>query len=258
MPLNIKLHIKTGFKNNQTYLETGYCTQPLKIANITEDKTKGDLQLMLMSSSPGILDGDNYEIKIELAEQSFLQLHTQSYQRLFTMKNGATQHFEAHLAPQSSLIYLPHPLVPHESAHFTTRNDIYLSPQCTLIWGEILTCGRKLNGEVFKFTKLHSLTNIYLNNRLMIKENLFLEPRTINLNALGQLEGYSHQASLIYLNEWVDIPELTKKINHFLSQQKDIVFGISEPPLNGLIIRILGQKAEQLFDCLKLIASDLI
>lgn len=258
MPLNIKLHIKTGFKNNRTYLETGYCTQPFKIANITEDKTKGDLQLMLMSSSPGILDGDNYDIKIELLEQSFLQLHTQSYQRLFTMKNGATQHFEAHLAPQSSFIYVPHPLVPHESAHFTTRNNIYLSPQCTLIWGEVLTCGRKLNGEVFKFTKLHSLTNIYLNNRLMIKENLYLEPQAINLNAIGQLEGYSHQASLIYLNELADIAELNKKINHFLSQQKDIVFGISEPPLNGLIVRILGQKAEQLYDCLKVITSVLI
>ena len=258
MSLNIKLHIKTGFKNSRTYLETGYCTQPFKIANINEDKTKGDLQLMLMSSSPGILDGDNYDIKIELAEQSSLHLHTQSYQRLFTMKNGATQLFEAHLSPQSSFIYLPHPLVPHESSHFTTQNNIYLSSQCTLIWGEVLTCGRKLNGEVFKFTKLHSLTNIYLNSRLMIKENLFLEPQTINLNALGQLEGYSHQASLIYLNELADIAELNKKINHFLSQQKDIIFGISEPPLNGLIIRILGQKAEQLYDCLKIIASVLM
>ena len=92
----------------------------------------------------------------------------------------------------------------------------------------------------------------------MIKENLFLEPQTVNLNAIGQLEGYSHQASLIYLNELADISELNKKINHFLSQQKDIVFGISEPPLNGLIIRILGQKAEQLYDCLKEIASVLM
>lgn len=92
----------------------------------------------------------------------------------------------------------------------------------------------------------------------MIKENLFLEPQTINLNALGQLEGYSHQASLIYLNELADIAELNKKINHFLSQQNDIVFGISEPPLNGLIVRILGQKAEQLYNCLKTISSILI
>ena len=86
----VELNIKTGFKNNKTYLETGYCTQPFKIANITEDKSKGILQLMLMSSSPGILDGDDYNIKIELAEHSFLELQTQSYQRLFNIKKGAT------------------------------------------------------------------------------------------------------------------------------------------------------------------------
>ena len=117
-----------------------------------------------------------------------------------------------------------------------------------------MTCGRKLNGEVFKFNKLHSLTEIYKNNRLIIKENLFLEPNTINLNAIGQLENYSHQASLIYLNEFANINELNETINMYLSQQPDISFGISEPQINGLIIRILGQKAEQLYDCLKTIA----
>jgi urease accessory protein len=255
MPMNVELHIKTGFKNNKTHLETGYCTQPFKIANITENKAKGDLQLMLMSASPGILDGDNYHLKIELVEHSFLQLQTQSYQRLFSMKQGAKQNFEAHLAQNSTFIYLPHPLVPHESSDFFTKNDLYLSDKSTLIWGEILTCGRKLNGEIFKFSKLHSLTNIYLNNRLIIKENLFFEPDKINLNAIGQLENHSHQASLIYLNDNADLKALNKKINDFLTQQKDIVFGISELQINGLIVRILGQKAEQLYDCLKLIGS---
>ncbi len=254
MPMNVELHIKTGFKNNKTYLETGYCTQPFKIANITEDKTKGDLQLMLMNASPGILDNDNYNIKIELSEYSSLELKTQSYQRLFTMHNGATQYFEAHLANYSTFIYMPHPLVPHELSNYSTKNRIYLQKYCTLLWSDILTCGRKLNGEAFKFTKLHSLTEIYFNNRLMIKENLFLEPNLINLNAIGQLENYSHQASLIYVNGTINVNDFSEKINVYLSKQHNIVFGISELQLNGLIVRVLGQKAEQLYDCLKMIA----
>ena len=67
------------------------------MANITEDKTGATLQLMLMSSSPGILDGDEYKIKIELEENCSLQLHTQSYQRLFNMKQRRiTAHGSAH------------------------------------------------------------------------------------------------------------------------------------------------------------------
>ena len=77
----------------------------------------------------------------------------------------------------------------------------------------------------------------------------------MNLNSIGQLEGYSHQASLIYLKEDININEVSESINSYLVKQNDIIFGISETPINGLIVRILGQKAEQLYDCLKMIAS---
>ncbi len=253
--MTVDLHIKAGVKGSRTYLETGYCLPPFKIANITADKTEGPLELMLMSSSPGILDGDHYNLKIELAERACLHLQTQSYQRLFNMKTEATQCFEVRLADHSSFMYLPHPLVPHALSNFQAENKIYLGHKCTLIWSDVLTCGRKLNGEIFKFSRLHSLTEVYLNNRLVIKENLFAEPDKINLNALGQLEGYSHQASLIYVNEDAGIDALSKNIETVLSAEKDIAFGISEPSTNGLIIRLLGQKAEQLFDCLKTVAS---
>ena len=80
-----------------------------------------------MSSSPGILDEDEYELKIELGENSSLQLHTQSYQRLFNMKKGAKQLMEVYLEKGSSFVYLPHPSVPHENSVFTATNKFFLS-----------------------------------------------------------------------------------------------------------------------------------
>ena len=122
----------------------------------------------------------------------------------------------------------------------------------------LLTCGRKLNGEVFRYSKYHAVTEIFLNNKLIIKENLMINPSRINLNAIGQLEGYTHQATLIYVNENFSINYLTEKITEYLSSQNEITFGITVAPVNGLIIRLLGQKAEQLHDCLKMIAEKII
>jgi len=249
------LHILTTKTNNRTYLQNCYCTTPFKVANITEDRKAQSLRLMLMSSSPGILDGDEYRIKIELAKNSSLQLHTQSYQRLFTMKQQALQQMEVYLADNASFSFIPHPAVPHEQSNFLCRNKIYLSNNCSLIFGEILTCGRKLNGEVFLFTKFHTITEIFKNNKLVIKENLLIQPAIINVNVIGQLQGFTHQASLIYLNESADINKLAAMIIELLSSQKEISVGVTEAPVNGLIVRLLGQKAEQLFDCLKLIAG---
>jgi urease accessory protein len=249
------LHIQIAKENNITYLKKCYNSQPFKVANITEDKQDPILRLMLMSSSPGILDGDKYQLKIELDKNCALQLHTQSYQRLFSMKEQASQEMEVHLGKNASFCFIPHPIVPHAQSNFTARNNLYLSDNSSLIFGEILTCGRKLNGEVFLFSKYHNITQIFSNNKLIIKENLLMQPASIDVNAIGQLQGYSHQASLIYINEMADIQFLIPFFIEILSSKDGISFGITTAPVNGLIVRLLGQKAEQLFDCLKIIAG---
>jgi len=173
------------------------------------------------------------------------------------MKGYAAQQMEVTLEKDAAFCFIPHPVVPHEASNFTTRNKIFLADNCSLIIGEILTCGRKLNGEVFMFSKYHSVTEIFINGKLVIKENLLIQPATININAIGQLQGYTHQASLIYVDENASIKELIPMLIALLSTQKDISFGITTTPVNGLMVRMLGQKAEQLFDCLKLIAGHL-
>ncbi|MEO6328954.1 MAG: urease accessory protein UreD [Ginsengibacter sp.] len=253
--MTAELDIQAALRNNITFLEKAYCTTPFKIANITENKKDNTLRLMLMSSSPGILDGDVYNIKIHVAKHCSLHLQTQSYQRLFNMKVGASQNMEVHLEEGASFWFIPHPSVPHESSIFAAKNKILLSDNCDLIWGEVLTCGRKLSGEVFLLSKYHNVTEIFLNNKLIIKENLLVQPSVVNVNLIGQLESYTHQATLIYLNEKASIKILIKEITAFLSIQNEIIFGITAAPVNGLIIRLLGYKAEQLFDCLKTISE---
>ena len=250
-----ELNIQTALRGDVTYLEKGYCTQPFKIANVTEDKTAESLRLMVMSSSPGILDGDQYQWKIKLAAGSSVELQTQSFQRLFTMKRGAFQTIEVHLAPGSSFCFLPHPVVPHEASAFSSKSKIFLSGDCSLIWGEVLTCGRKLNGEVFKFSRYHTVTEIFINNKLVIKENLLIDPSLINVNAIGQLEGYTHQATFIFLEENDFVPKLMDEVRGYLLTEVGIDFGISAAPVCGFIVRLLGNKAEQLYACLKLIAE---
>ena len=251
MPLDSRLIIETALRKNKTVLHECFFTQPLKIANITEDKSDNVLRLMLMSSSPGILDGDSYDTKIVIGEDCSLQLETQSYQRIFTMRNGAIQHNTVRLLPKSSFVYLPHPLVPHQDAIMRVRNKIIMNEGCSLLWGEVISCGRKMNGEIFRFSLYHGVTEIFLNNKLVMKENLRLVPGEMNLNTIGQLEGFTHQATLLFVNEQVDVASLTDRVNEALREINEISFGVSALPVNGLIVRLLGHKAEQLFALLK-------
>jgi urease accessory protein len=255
MPLDNHLHITAVYKNGKTFLKECFYKQPFKLANITENKSDGLLRLMITSSSPGILNNDNYNIEIELEENASVHVTTQGYQRLFTMADKASQSINVNIANNASFIFLPHPNVPHEASYFSSLNNIYLHKNHNLIWSEIITCGRKLSGEEFKFTRFQNVTNVYLNKKLVVKENVLLEPSKRNVHAIGQLEGYTHQSTLLFINDAIDMEKILEEGKQILSGIEGITFGISMLPVNGLIFRILGLKGEQLFNCNNRLAS---
>jgi len=238
-----------------TQLGDCYFSPPFKVMNTTENKTENPLHLMLMSSSPGVLDGDEYEMRIDVVAKGAVHLHTQSYQRLFDMQVGATQTLEVHLQEGASFTYLPHPCVPHENSIFKSKNSIYLTKNGSLVWGEIITCGRSLKGEVFTFSKFQSVTKVYLDHQLILKENIIMAPLEVAPTAIGQLEGYTHQASLLIFKESRDYSALIERVVEYLQEQIGIDFGITTTQNNGLVVRILGFKAEQLHGCLKDLAE---
>ncbi len=244
------VHIQVAAAAEGSYLKKAYVETPFKLANITEDKKIHPLHLVLMSSSPGILDTDDYDITIDIEQHAALHLHTQAYQRIFHMKQQATQQLQVKLTDGASFIYLPHPTVPHEQSFFTSRNFFYLGNRCRFVFGEILTCGRKLNGEQFLFSKYQSISHVYVNDKLLVKENLLMMPALINVHAMGQLEGYTHQASFIYLQEGVDMVHVQSQLLEVLAMEKNMEAGISSLPSNGIIVRLLGNGAEQLYNCL--------
>ena len=255
MQIKQVLHIIAACKNYKTFLKHSYAAQPFKVTNISEDKSENLLRLMMTSSSPGVLDNDHYEIEFEVKENARLHVTTQGFQRLFTMKKNASQVMNIHVANGASFYFLPHPVVPHKDANFTAINNIFLKKAHHILWSEIITCGRKLSGEEFQFTRFHSVTNIFINDKLVVKENILLEPLKNNIHAIGQLEGFTHQSTLLFINSAVDMDIIGEACKGILIETKEIATGISKLPVNGLIIRMLGYKAEELFNLSNKIAT---
>lgn len=261
------LYIKTGFKEGKSYLMDSYVSVPFRITNIGQIKEDGCLYMMLGSSSPGLLDTDNHEIDINVEENSRFQLQTQSYQRLYNMKKGSSQITKVKLAPNSAFCYVPHPIVPQENSIFRNHTIIHLEKNCELILSEIITCGRKnsefispgreIFGEIFKFTYFQNVTEIRFNDLLILKDKIILEPQVVPVDTVIQLEGYTHQATFIYLNTGNSSVayELIAEILKIMEYEENISFGVSEMAANGFVLRVLGNGGEQLFNCFQQIQN---
>ncbi|MDR1877272.1 MAG: urease accessory protein UreD [Flavobacteriaceae bacterium] len=247
----LTLDLTSSFKKGRTYLKDFYFTTPFRIVNTGIDKTDPCLYLTIMNSSPGMLDADCYDIHILTESGSRLQLQSQSYQRLFNMKKGASQKMEITMKRNSCFSYVPHPVVPHQNSIFKAFNVIYLEDDCEFLLGEIITCGRKHSGEVFQYTHFQSKTEIFHHGKMILKDIILLQPKIVDPNTIGLAENYTHQATLLYQHTKSNPTEgLVDTLHDMLQSEDDISLGISTVN-NGFVLRILGNGGEQLFSCLQ-------
>ncbi len=255
--MNSKVAINTFNRNGITYLKECFTSNPFKVMDIREDKSKPCLELMLMSSSPGILDGDAYTFEIDVKDHCALALNTQSYQRIFNMKTSAVQNTTIKVGRDSYFQYVPHPTVPHKNSNFSTKNDIHLSEGAALIWSDLFSCGRKLNGESFDYHSFENRTTIYQNGIPKIIEHIWFQPQLQMPTGLGQLENFSHSGSVFFIDEKIDIKQIKTKVDAMLNQFDDIEFGTSQAPINGLIIKMLANGGEHLYRITNLLVETL-
>ena len=76
------LAIKIAHREGKSFLKDAYATQPFRIVPVGQYQKDNAAYLMIMSSSPGLLDGDDHRIQVDIAPGSKLQLQTQDITRL--------------------------------------------------------------------------------------------------------------------------------------------------------------------------------
>lgn len=268
--MNSKLSLSTKLsQSGKTQLAEYFATPPFKVITLPsyDDAWANGLNAMQMSSSPGVLAGDVLEIDISLAKLTALSLNTQAFTRVQAMNEGdsAEQITRIALAENSRLFYLPHPLVLHKDSAFKQQTQIEMDEQSALIYGEIVAIGRVLNDERFAFRQFSSHLKIYaLQNdgkkRPLVSDCIQWLPSKMDLTALSQMENYSHQGSLTYLNLAKNNAEIKQQVQALQQQfmeEQGLLIGISQLNEYGLMVRVLGCRAEQIQNLFEKIGEQL-
>ncbi|WP_343613285.1 urease accessory protein UreD [Flavobacterium sp.] len=248
--MNSHLKIIAGFKQSKSYVKDLYVSLPFRVVSVGQLKNDGRLYQMVMSSSPGILDGDHYDLQVALEKGASLQLQSQSYQRLFNMKDQASQELNVLMEDETSFSYVPHPIVPHEASNFKSTAKIHIGKKSDIIISEIITCGRKHHGEVFKLKRFQNLMEIYHENKLMVKDNVLIQPDLIPINSIGNLEQYTHQGTFIFFStkENVNKEDLAENIINMSKNQSEMEIGISTMENNGFVLRAIAHGGEIMYN----------
>lgn len=248
--LKSRIHIEAFHENGRTYLGDSFHNAPYKVIPYGSKNLHNHLEMIIMSASPGMLEGDELSIDIQVKEKAQLRLYTQSFNKVHPMKDiGAEQHTTVKLGEESIFHYIPHPVTPYFDSIFKTVNEIQMPKNSTLIWGDIIASGRVGRGESFQFKRLHSLTKVKVEKKLVLYDNQLLSPKEQPISSLLFYEGYTHQATLIYVSPYGD--QLKEELDEILNgQYQEITFGFTSCGENAVMLRAMGKDGEKLYEWL--------
>lgn len=112
-----------------------------------------------------------------------------------------------------------------------------------------------LNDEVFAFARLSSQLEIRHRQKLLLHDNIQWQPKRHPLQTPGQMEDYTHQATLFYVDTGTEAP-LKALLDHLHQHVAErfsdgLLWGASLAADNIIGLRALSKRAETLEQLLR-------
>jgi urease accessory protein len=202
----------------------------------------------IISNAGGILQGDRYTMRFELAPDAFAHVTTQAATKIHEMDaNHASQSLEITLAPGAYLEYLPDATIPFKHSRFLTRTRIVVDPTATLLYSEILMGGRKYyrEGELFLFDLYSSTVRAERpDGNELFTEKFVITPGTAAVRPAGVMGEFDVFGNVILLTPRPLADRIREQVTATYDRATPCATGVSRLPNHaGLVYKVLGAEA---------------
>lgn len=249
-----RLELVLGPRGGRTVAARQFHAGALRVLRPHRPDGSGQPCFVVVNPGGGYLGGDRYELDVTVEAAGSTLLTTQSATKVYrTPAAPARQDVRFELGPGAVLEYLPDQLIAYEGADYVQSTTVSMDPSACLVAGEVVTPGWAPDGTVFRYRGVVLRTEVRMDGRTVVLDNLRLHPGDDAVAGLGFLEGRTHLGSLLVVDPRVD-RELVERVHDLLAAAEDRVpglrCGVSELPVPGLVVRALGPGSVELTDLL--------
>lgn len=226
----------------ETVMTERFHLAPLKIAKTFKEEASGGLCAYIMDASPGMLEGDCYDLDFRLEPGARLILTTPSSTRIHPCAEvPAVLRQTFHVGRDAVLEFMPEPVIPFAGSRFEGVSRFFLDQGAVLMFAEIWSPGRSGRGERFRYHSFASRFEVYRCGRLIGWEHCRLEPERDDYRALGAMEHFTHSGAFWLFAEKAADDHLLERIRSRLPATEDhVLAAASRTAEQGLMVRMLG------------------
>lgn len=196
----------------------------------------------------GYVEGEKYKYGINLKENSRAIITTQASTKVYKCVHGekTEQKTVINLEKDSILEYITDSVILYKDAIYKQINDIHMDESATLIYSDGITSGWCKEGLEFPYSNVQLKNNVYVDNKLVLLDNLVVNPREYDVTKLGYFEDYKNFGTLLVINKNINTEVIEQLRNDIKNLNLPICFGISELEANGFVLRVLGDLTQNI------------
>lgn len=175
----------------------------------------------------GLVDGDAVTLDVRVGPRAKAVLGTQASTKVY--RGASRQTLRADVGDGAMLVVMPDPLVPFAGARYEQQATLQLHPGASLVWVDILSCGRAARGERWAFARYASRTRILRGDELVAEDALVLDASEQDVACLmGRFDAF---ATLIVVG-----------LELAAASSPDVVHASSRHAW-GTVVRVAGRSA---------------
>jgi urease accessory protein len=213
------------------------------------DAALPDMPCVFIITTTGcILQGDRFNIDIDLAPDARAHVTTQAATKIHSMDaNYAAQNQSIVMGENAYLEYLPDPVIPHARARFITTTRVCVHPGATLLYSEIMMGGRKHHGggELFQYDVFSSTVRAERpDSTELFTEKFVIEPHVHNVRHVGVMGTFDVFANVVLLTPKHHADKVFDQVPAMVNMEEQWAVGACRLPNDaGLVFKVLGQES---------------
>ncbi len=235
-------------QNSKTYVKSLMSKAPFLIqkAMYPDSDHPKFAHIYMMSSSGGILQGDEQKIDIIMGKNSKARITNQSATKIYKMEDGyASQYINIHCQEGSYLEFVPHQIIPFKSSRFYQEVNLEVDENAVLIYSEIISAGRIASGEKYDFDLCFLRTSACRKNQILFTDVMSLNRRE-NPHLESVFEGKGAFSTVYIIGVSISTERIMEEIN-LATKNTHILASCSSLPHDcGIIMRILADSVSEI------------
>ncbi len=202
------LRARLGCSNGETVLREAFHRAPLKIAR-SFGRGDGGLDLCVMDCSPGLLEGDAYELDWHLEAGAHAHIFNQGFTRVHPSRSstcGSSLRQNFVLEAGARLTLRPEPVMLFANARLLSHTRVVMEAASTCVLSEIVCAGRVERGEAFAFSSWRNILEVEREGELIFLSRQKCEPHAQNFNNAATWNVFTHWAQVLAVCDELNSP----------------------------------------------------